>query len=76
MTRNTPDAISDRTFERAARFWEAREVLTLLAIAGNATMVWLPWITGRPTLTVLGLPFAFALIARARLKPEQPPLPL
>jgi hypothetical protein len=75
MTRNTPDATTDRLLKRAARFWEAREALSLLVTAGNATMIWLPWITGRPTMTILELP-ALMWINRARLRPERLPLPL
>jgi hypothetical protein len=36
-------------------------------------MIWLPWITGKPTLTILETP-ALIWIVRALLRPGRPPL--
>jgi hypothetical protein len=57
---NTFDAIAVRLALKALRFWEARETLSLIITASLAAsivaMIWLPWITGKPTMTVLELP--------------------
>jgi hypothetical protein len=61
-----------RLAQKALRFWEARETLGLVIAAGVAAMIWLPWITGKPTITILELPVLLWTV-RVLLRPGQPP---
>jgi hypothetical protein len=62
-----------RRARKAQLFWEARETLSLALVVCIASMVWLPWATGRPTITILELSTLMWTV-RALLKPGQPPL--
>jgi hypothetical protein len=73
LTGNTPDSSKARLTQKVIRFWEARETLGLVIAAGIAAMIWLPWITGKPTITILETP-ALIWIVRTLLKPGRPPL--
>jgi hypothetical protein len=73
LTVNTGDSIKARLVQKAFRFWEARETLGLIIAAGIATMIWLPWITGKPTITILELPMLLWIV-RVLLRPGHPPL--
>lgn len=73
LTGNTPNSITARPARKALRFWEARETLGLIIAAGIAATIWLPWITGKPTITILEVP-ALIWIVRALLSPGRPPL--
>ncbi len=42
--------------QRAIRSWEPRKRLSLILMAALAAMIWLPWITGKPTIIILELP--------------------
>lgn len=60
MKNNSLDVITTRLTQKAIRFWEAREALDLTITASLAAsivmMIWLPWITGKPVMTVLAIP--------------------
>lgn len=75
MSSNTHDPLTALPARKALRFWEAREGLSLVIAASITAMLWLPWITGRPTITILETP-ALMWIVIALLKPGCPPTPL
>jgi hypothetical protein len=73
---NTFDVLTARFAWKALRFWEAREALRLIVAASlwasAVAMIWLPWITGKPTMTVLAMFTLLAEAVRALLRRQGP----
>jgi hypothetical protein len=76
LKNNKFDALTARLAGKALRFWEAHEALNLIITAGLSAsvvaMIWLPWITGKPTMTVLELPVLVPAV-RALLRQRRRP---
>jgi hypothetical protein len=67
-------ALEARVNRRALLIWTVRETLGLiLAATCIVVMIWLPWVTGRPVITVLDLSLVMWIV-RTLLLPRPPRL--